>query len=138
LEDDEEPGNEKQLREEKNAHKAPEEERKLKRKIIKRVARSAQGARIKRAGHGSKKERLFETLDQNCKRENEPSGGKKKRRRRAKYGSFTRRLWSTEEDNAISALVQQYGIKKWTLMAKKLQEEYHIYGRSGKQCRERY
>lgn len=51
---------------------------------------------------------------------------------------FTRRLWNEEEDLAITALVQRYGFKKWTLISRKLREEYSIYDRSGKQCRERY
>ena len=51
---------------------------------------------------------------------------------------FTRRLWNEEEDAAITALVQRYGYKKWTLISRKLREEYSIYDRSGKQCRERY
>jgi len=63
-------------------------------------------------------------------------------RRRAKdkrkYGSFTRRLWDSEEDQAIIKLVKKHGIRKWTLISRKLQEEYQIHGRSGKQCRERY
>lgn len=51
--------------------------------------------------------------------------------------SFKRRLWTIEEDQAITSLVEQHGIRKWTLISKKLQEKFHIYGRSGKQCRER-
>lgn len=50
---------------------------------------------------------------------------------------FTRRLWTDEEDVAITALVQRHGIRKWTLISRKLQDQYAIYGRSGKQCRER-
>jgi myb proto-oncogene protein len=51
---------------------------------------------------------------------------------------FSRRLWTDEEDRAITTLVQRHGIRKWTLISRKLQDQYHIYGRSGKQCRERY
>ena len=50
----------------------------------------------------------------------------------------TRRLWTKDEDEAITHLVKHYGIRKWTLISKKLQDKYNIYGRSGKQCRERY
>lgn len=51
--------------------------------------------------------------------------------------NFKRRLWTIEEDQAITSLVEQHGMRKWTLISKKLQEKFHIYGRSGKQCRER-
>ncbi len=50
---------------------------------------------------------------------------------------FTRRLWTEEEDDAITTLVEEHGIRKWTLISKKLHDQYHICGRSGKQCRER-
>ena len=62
---------------------------------------------------------------------------RRKGKKKQKCGSFTRRLWSDDEDDAIMGLVQKYGIRKWTLISRKLQEEYQIYGRSGKQCRER-
>jgi len=62
---------------------------------------------------------------------------KKKTKERRKLKTFTRRLWGDEEDKAIAKLVKKYGIKKWTLISRKLQEEHQIYGRSGKQCRER-
>lgn len=61
----------------------------------------------------------------------------KKGKKKQKYGSFTRRLWNNDEDEAITSLVDKYGIRRWTLISKKLQEEYGINGRSGKQCRER-
>lgn len=57
--------------------------------------------------------------------------------KKKKARSFTRRLWNEQEDNVILKLVKEYGTKKWTLIAKKLEEVYEIYGRSGKQCRER-
>jgi hypothetical protein len=63
---------------------------------------------------------------------------KKQDLKEKKGKSFTRRLWNKEEDNVILKLVKEYGTKKWTLISKKLQEVYKIYGRSGKQCRERY
>jgi len=35
-------------------------------------------------------------------------------------------------------LVERYGVKRWTLIAQKMEEKYRLYGRSGKQCRERW
>ncbi len=65
----------------------------------------------------------------------------KKRSKKKRHGGgaprFTRRLWNDSEDEAIAALVVKYGTKKWTLISRKLQEEFGISGRSGKQCRER-
>ena len=55
-----------------------------------------------------------------------------------KLNTSMRRLWTDDEDNAITKLINKYGIKKWALISKKMEEEYNIYGRSGKQCRERY
>ncbi|KAI5707364.1 hypothetical protein M8J77_000935 [Diaphorina citri] len=40
--------------------------------------------------------------------------------------------WTKEEDETVVELVQKYGPKKWTLIAK------HLRGRIGKQCRERW
>eukprot|EP00826_Nyctotherus_ovalis_P037321 TRINITY_DN3396_c0_g2_i7.p2 TRINITY_DN3396_c0_g2~~TRINITY_DN3396_c0_g2_i7.p2 ORF type:complete len:160 (-),score=32.55 TRINITY_DN3396_c0_g2_i7:257-736(-) len=63
---------------------------------------------------------------------------KRKTKEKRKLRAFTRRLWGDDEDKAITVLVEKYGTKKWTLISRQLQEEYKIYGRSGKQCRERY
>eukprot|EP00826_Nyctotherus_ovalis_P010474 TRINITY_DN12758_c0_g1_i5.p2 TRINITY_DN12758_c0_g1~~TRINITY_DN12758_c0_g1_i5.p2 ORF type:complete len:151 (-),score=26.11 TRINITY_DN12758_c0_g1_i5:549-1001(-) len=60
-----------------------------------------------------------------------------KKRLKEVQGSFRRRLWTREEDEAIRSLVEEYGIRKWTQISKKLQDRYHIHGRYGKQCRER-
>ncbi|CAK62067.1 unnamed protein product (macronuclear) [Paramecium tetraurelia] len=49
-----------------------------------------------------------------------------------------RKAWNQKEDTAILQLVKQYGIKKWTIVAEKMKELYSLFGRSGKQCRERY
>ena len=49
-----------------------------------------------------------------------------------------RRVWTTEEDNAIRQLVQKHGTKSWSVIADNLQKELLIAGRSGKQCRERW
>jgi len=66
------------------------------------------------------------------------SDRQKRFRMNQQQSSFKRRLWTTEEDKAITSLVQQHGIRKWTLISRKLQEKFHVYGRSGKQCRERF
>jgi len=49
-----------------------------------------------------------------------------------------RRAWSEIEDKAIKELVEKYGIRKWTVVAQKMEEIYGLKGRSGKQCRERW
>jgi len=49
-----------------------------------------------------------------------------------------RRAWSEIEDKAIRELVDKYGIRKWTVVAQKMEEVYRLNGRSGKQCRERW
>jgi hypothetical protein len=49
-----------------------------------------------------------------------------------------RRAWSEIEDKAIRELVEKYGIRKWTVVAQKMEELYMLKGRSGKQCRERW
>lgn len=68
----------------------------------------------------------------------EPLSAKKKTKAQKKHRIFTRRMWSDSEDKAISELVTKYGIRRWTLVSQRLQDDYRIYGRSGKQCRERY
>lgn len=40
--------------------------------------------------------------------------------------------WTKEEDQRVIELVQKYGPKRWSLIAK------HLKGRIGKQCRERW
>jgi len=49
-----------------------------------------------------------------------------------------RRAWSEIEDKAIRELVEKYGIRKWTVVAQKMEETFGLKGRSGKQCRERW
>lgn len=34
--------------------------------------------------------------------------------------------------------MEEFGIKKWTVVAQKMEELYNLHGRSGKQCRERW
>ncbi|XP_042339208.1 transcriptional activator Myb-like, partial [Plectropomus leopardus] len=40
--------------------------------------------------------------------------------------------WTQEEDERVIELVQKYGMKRWSLIAK------HLLSRNGKQCRERW
>lgn len=54
-----------------------------------------------------------------------------------------RRPWTaevrfTQEDAAVSTLVIELGVKKWTQVSHHLHIRYGITGRSGKQCRERW
>lgn len=43
-----------------------------------------------------------------------------------------------QEDQAITKLVNKYGIKKWSLISEKMETECGLKPRSGKQCRERW
>lgn len=58
--------------------------------------------------------------------------------KRRRSGTFTRRHWTRQEDDAISELINKHGMKKWSVIAKKLKEDFGVLGRSGKQCRERW
>ena len=49
-----------------------------------------------------------------------------------------RRAWLPQEDSALKALKEQRKISKWSQIAVLLEAEYGIYGRNGKQCRQRY
>ena len=49
-----------------------------------------------------------------------------------------RNLWSPDQDEAIVKLVGVHGTKKWAIIAKLLEEDYGVSGRSGKQIRERW
>ncbi|CAM9526486.1 unnamed protein product, partial [Scytosiphon promiscuus] len=46
--------------------------------------------------------------------------------------SLSKNPWSREEDESLMRLVQQYGPKRWSVIA------MHLPGRIGKQCRERW
>lgn len=59
---------------------------------------------------------------------------KEKSKRQQKY---SRRMWTDEEDRAISILVNAHGVRRWAHVAKELGRVFNISGRSGKQCRER-
>lgn len=63
--------------------------------------------------------------------------GDLKRRGGRRAKAFTRQLWKAEEDDAVVALIGEHGTRRWTLVARRLQDEYRIHGRTGKQCRER-
>ena len=62
----------------------------------------------------------------------------KKRTKKNIKSKGNRRLWEDFEDKAVRDLVGKYGVKKWVLIAKKLEEMYNIKDRNGKQCRERW
>lgn len=49
-----------------------------------------------------------------------------------------RQPWTPDEDSAIRDLVSSIGIKKWSLIAQKMNTDYGLRGRTGKQCRERW
>lgn len=49
-----------------------------------------------------------------------------------------RRPWTEDEDVAIRNLVSVYGTKKWSMISDKLETDYSVKGRTGKQCRERW
>ena len=46
-------------------------------------------------------------------------------------------MWSAEEDEVLRLLKDERGEKKWSLIARKMDLEFGIRGRTGKQCRER-
>jgi hypothetical protein len=53
-------------------------------------------------------------------------------------GAGDRRVWTTEEDEAIRTLVTRYGTRSWSVIAEHIISDYNIMGRTGKQCRERW
>lgn len=55
-----------------------------------------------------------------------------------KMQSTDRRPWSNSEDEALKALVQTLGVKRWAEVSQQLEEIHEVTGRSGKQCRERW
>ena len=50
----------------------------------------------------------------------------------------SRKLWTAEEDRAITELVSRFGTRQWAMISNKVLEEFAISGRTGKQCRERW
>ncbi len=49
-----------------------------------------------------------------------------------------RRMWSPEEDHTLRLLREEKSLKKWSVIARKMETDYNLPGRTGKQCRERY
>lgn len=49
-----------------------------------------------------------------------------------------RKPWSEEEDAVLKFLKEEVKIAKWSHIARKMAEEHSMFGRNGKQCRERY
>ena len=49
-----------------------------------------------------------------------------------------RKAWTPEEDRTLKMLREEFQINKWSIIAKKMADEYDMPGRTGKQCRERY
>ena len=49
-----------------------------------------------------------------------------------------RKPWTLSEDEAIRQLVSLNGTQQWAIIAKRLETDFNIRGRSGKQCRERW
>ena len=49
-----------------------------------------------------------------------------------------RKVWSSEQDNVLKYLKEELKIQKWSIIARKMVEEYSMPGRTGKQCRERF
>ena len=43
-----------------------------------------------------------------------------------------------QEDDILKKVYEVEGVKNWSQIAKIMSQEYNIYGRTGKQCRERY
>jgi len=41
-------------------------------------------------------------------------------------GPLNRRIWCSEEDEAIKQLVDKYGTKSWSLIAENILKEYNI------------
>lgn len=49
-----------------------------------------------------------------------------------------RKPWSAAEDEAIRKLVSSNGTQQWAVIAKRLETDFNVKERSGKQCRERW
>jgi len=49
-----------------------------------------------------------------------------------------RQPWTPAEDQALQSLVEAHGSKQWAVLADRLQVDFCLNGRSGKQCRERW
>ena len=47
-------------------------------------------------------------------------------------------VWTPEEDELLHELIQEHGIKKWTVICEEMKLKGGFTGKSGKQCRERW
>ena len=48
-----------------------------------------------------------------------------------------RKVWSEREDAILKELKESRGLKKWSEIARIMEEEFGLRERNGKQCRER-
>lgn len=48
-----------------------------------------------------------------------------------------RKAWTPEQDKTLKHLREELQINKWSIIAKKMADEFDMPGRTGKQCRER-
>ena len=46
-----------------------------------------------------------------------------------------KQAWTPNEDQILKNLYEKVKISKWSLIAKKMQEEYKVTVRTGRQCR---
>ena len=49
-----------------------------------------------------------------------------------------RKHWSEEEDNALKVILRSHSSSRWTEISQMMQLQFSLYGRTGKQCRERW
>lgn len=49
-----------------------------------------------------------------------------------------KRPWTEEEDRLLKFVFDTSKLTKWSHIARRLQEEFGVKGRNGKQCKERY
>lgn len=49
-----------------------------------------------------------------------------------------KKSWTEEEDKILRFLFEVEKVPKWSKIAQKMADDYHMTGRNGKQCRERY
>ena len=59
---------------------------------------------------------------------------------RINRGGMRLQTWRSEEDSQLSSLVEQFGRKQWTRIAKTINDEFHNSEgiRKAKHCRERF
>lgn len=54
-----------------------------------------------------------------------------------KGNQMERRPWTPYEDQVLKNLFEKVRLNKWSLIARRMEEEFKLAPRSGKQCRER-